>query len=175
MSKTSGDDLGTLLVNSGIITHGQLAEAVTARRDIEDTLDKVLIDKKIISRSTLLSFLMDHYRIPFVPLPDKIDSHTLRLIPEHVVSVYQAVPLSFDGGVLAVAMSDPGNVWAVERLSAITGFKIKPVGVLESDLRNFLSKHFEDTTLALILKEITANLVRESGASLITLSSPVER
>jgi len=167
MSKTASDDLGTLLVKAGIITPDQLAEAVSAKRDIEDTLDQVLIDRKSVSRSTLLSLLMDHYKIPFVALPDKIAGDTLKLIPEHVVSAYQAVPLSFEEGILTVAMSAPDNIQAVERLSAITGYKIKVVGVLDSDLRHFLSKHYEDTTMTQILKEISVNqneLIEAAGA-----------
>ena len=157
MSKTTGGDLGMILVKAGVLTPGQIVEAVSARKDIGDTLDHVLITKKIISKSTLLSFLMDHYGIPFVTLPDTIDNQTIKLIPEHVVSAYQVVPLSFEGGVLTVAMASPDNVLAIERLSAITGFKIKVVGVLESDLRRFLSKHFEDTTMVQILREIMEN------------------
>lgn len=148
------DQLSKLLVEAKMLTLDQIQEALHAQEGPEDSIDRILISRKLISKKTLLSLLMDHYKIPFMELPQKIDIQILKLLPESMVSAYQVLPVGFDGGEVTIAMVQPENQQAVDRLAATTGFRVRRVGMLESDYRDFYARYFEDTTMTQILKEI---------------------
>src|SRR4030042_4696869 len=50
-------------------------------------------------------------------------------VPEERARKYRLLPLYIEQGNLAVAMSDPGNLYAIEDLRVRTGLRIKPIEV----------------------------------------------
>jgi general secretion pathway protein E len=59
-------------------------------------------------------------------LRKKPESDVLRLIPEAVARKYNAFPLSTDGNVLRVAMSNPSDIIALEALASRSQMRIEP-------------------------------------------------
>ncbi len=59
-------------------------------------------------------------------LRKKPESDVLRLIPESVARKYNAFPLSTDGNVLRVAMSNPSDIIALEALASRSQMRIEP-------------------------------------------------
>ncbi len=157
MSVSTTDTLSTLLIKAGILTQDQITDAIQSQIGPDDTLDNILVQKNLVSASTLMSLFMEHYGMKFVRLPEKLDVQILKLIPEHLISSYQAIPISTDGHSLTIGMPDPGNTQALDRISATTGHLLNPVGILEGDFRQAFDKYFEDTTMVEILKEIELN------------------
>jgi len=62
-----------------------------------------------------------------IPLRKKsTDQDVLRLIPESIARKYNAFPLSTDGKVLRVAMSNPSDIIALEALASRSQMRIEP-------------------------------------------------
>src|ERR1700751_1044718 len=87
------DALKNLLVKAHILTDDQVLEVLQAEEDPNDTFDKVLLRRKLVNRNTLLTLLMEHYKVPFITLPSKIDIQILKLLPEHLVTAYEVLPI----------------------------------------------------------------------------------
>ncbi len=154
MPKTSLDTLSNLLVQSGILTLDDISKVVHSQLGPDETIDMALIQRGLISKNTLLTLLTDHYKVPFVAEIEKVDIQILKLVPEYLIEGYQAVPIRFEEGILTLAMTAPDDLGAIHRIRAVTGFNIRPVGILEGGFRKFYAKYFEDSTMAQILKEI---------------------
>jgi type IV pilus assembly protein PilB len=168
------DAIAQLLVKAHILTQDQVLEVLHSEEEANDTFDKVLFRKNMVARSTLMTLLMEHYKVPFISLPEKVDIQILKLLPEHLVTAYEVLPVGFEGQQLTLAMVNPSNKAALDRLAAITGLRIKPVGMLEGDFRDFFQKYFEDTTMAQILKEIEITQKEEALQQTTIQSEAVE-
>jgi type IV pilus assembly protein PilB len=168
------DAIAQLLVKAHILTQDQVLEVLHSEEEANDTFDKVLFRKNMVARSTLMTLLMEHYKVPFISLPEKVDIQILKLLPEHLVTAYEVLPVGFEGQQLTLAMVNPSNKAALDRLAAITGLRIKPVGMLEGDFRGFFQKYFEDTTMAQILKEIEITQKEEALQQTTIKSEAVE-
>ncbi len=165
------DTLANLLVQAKILTREQVFEALHAEQELNETFDKVLLRRGLVSRSTMQSLLMSHYQLPYIRVPEKIDVQILKLVPENLVATFEVLPVAFEASQLTVGMVNPDNKQALDRLAATTGLQIKPVGVLEGDFRDFYAKYFEDTTMTQILKEIE---IAQSEESLENTAPQVE-
>src|SRR5215467_13339251 len=119
--------LANLLVKSRILTEDQVREVLNDEQEPNDTFDKVLLRRKLVARNTLLTLLMEHYKVPFVTLPAKIDIQILKLLPEHLVTAYEILPIGFEGQQLTLAMVNPAARQTIDRVAATTGLRVKPV------------------------------------------------
>lgn len=173
MPSTVVDTVANLLIKSRILSQDQVLEVLQSEENPNDTFERVLFRKNLVSRATLLTLLMEQYQVPFITLPEKIDIQILKLIPEHMVSAYELIPVGFEGQQLTVAMVNPAAKNSVDRIAAVTGLKVKVVGVLEGDFRDFFRKYFEDTTMAQILKEIEISQ-KEEALQQATTEEPTE-
>lgn len=103
----------------------------------------------------------------------RVDSSVLELIPYRVAKKNQIVPLEKKGHTLTVAMTDPGDLEAIELVARQTGFKVKPKITTSSDLQHVLDQYNtgseldtivsdSDETLSVSKEEL--NTVEESDA-----------
>lgn len=154
MNRAERDELAAILVKYEVLSSEQLHSVASGAASSGASLEEALLEAKLVTRATLLSVLMEHHRVPYVAMPEKVDVQVLKLVPAHLIEAYQAAPLSVEAGELTLAMTEPGNAEAADRIAASTGFSVKRVGVLRSDFKRFYSKYFEDSTMSQILKEI---------------------
>ena len=71
----------------------------------------------------------------------KADMSASNLMPSSAARRYQAVPVRFmDDRTLLVAMSDPGNVLAVDDISLITGYEVRPAVATPEDVHQLVQR-----------------------------------
>jgi type IV pilus assembly protein PilB len=70
-----------------------------------------------------------------------IDANASTLLSTDLARRYSVLPIAFDSGRLVVAMSDPANIFAIDDLRIVTGYDIKAVVSIETDLRAAIDKH----------------------------------
>src|SRR5687767_10435598 len=105
-----GNQLGTLLLERGLLTQDQLQAALEEQSRSRRSLGRVLIDKGILSETDLVSTLAAQIGLEFVDLRGQsLDPSVLGLISDSLARRYQAVPIAWDDGRLVVAMADPSN------------------------------------------------------------------
>src|SRR5262245_44119993 len=124
--------LGQMLVNDGILTEEQLAQALTRQRKTRDRLGHVLIEMKLLDEEVLLKYLGAQFRKEAITQQElaSLDIDVVKLVPEEVARQYRTIAAERHGRKLIVATADPLNVVALDDLRRATGlevdFKIGP-------------------------------------------------
>ena len=122
------NQLGTLLLERGLVTQEQLDSALEEQRQSRKSLGRVLIDGGIVSEGDLVSTLAARIGLEFVDLGEfTIDPSAVALISDSLARRFQAVPIGWEENRLVVAMADPSNVVAIDDIRTITGAEVKTV------------------------------------------------
>ena len=118
--------LGDLLVERGAVTAQQLDQALTRQKKGGGRLGEVLLDLGFVEPTDLLSALAEQFGMEFVDLEHvEVDRTLVQKVPEPLARRHRAVPIMDDGGVIVVAMANPGDVIALDDIRAIV--RARPV------------------------------------------------
>ncbi len=103
----------------------------------------------VLSEEERARLLAEDLGIPFVSLSSQeIDSHIAHLVPEEVVRKHNVIPVRLEGNQLFVATSSPLDLAALDEISLVTGYTVKPMVTTEKELGRAISQYFtvQDTT-----------------------------
>lgn len=136
--------LGDILVDVGIITPGQLEEALDTQRNCGEKLGAILARMGVINEEVMLAFLGKQCGVSYVSLAEygDIPPEVLRSVPETVVRRQNLLPIAVDGNTITVAMSDPFNVFAVDDIKLMTGREVQVVIASEQEIRSAISRYY---------------------------------
>ncbi|MFQ5592055.1 MAG: GspE/PulE family protein, partial [Phycisphaerae bacterium] len=136
--------LGEQLVQEGMITREQLAEALARQQSLGGRIGGTLVDLGAITSATLVQALSRRLGVRGCILRHGlIDPKVAKLIPKEEAQRLRVLPLFRVRGVLTVAMVEPQSLPAQDRLCNLTGCTIRPVLVLEDNLQEFQHKYLE--------------------------------
>jgi type IV pilus assembly protein PilB len=134
--------LGDILLDEGLVTEGQLMAALDEQASRGESLGRVLVDIGMLSESQLVQALARQVGMEFVDLADyPVDRTAVSLVPGLVCRRYTVLPIGFIDGDLVLAMSNPGNVLALDDTRAITGLQVHPVVATHDDLVSAIDRH----------------------------------
>jgi type IV pilus assembly protein PilB len=143
------EKLGTLLVNKKIISEQQLQKALEEQKSSGERLGSVLVKLGFIQEDALLSFLSSQYGIPSIDLCEfNINPELLKLIPADLARKYLVFPLSQRGTTLIIAMADPSNIFAIDDIKFLTGYRVEALAAAESAIKEVLDEYY-DTSASL--------------------------
>jgi len=144
------EKLGEILIKRNIITSEQLEKAFKEQKADGGRLGTVLIKLGFVSDNELLQILSEQYGVPSIKLAEfKIDPEVLKLIPPDVATKYQVMPLSVRDSTLIVAMTDPTNIFALDDIKFLTGYRVEPLIAGESSILNSIDSYYGTTTTGL--------------------------
>ncbi|MDN4472787.1 GspE/PulE family protein [Demequina zhanjiangensis] len=127
--------LGSILLEEGLLTEDQLMDAIDAQQQRGQSLGRTLVELGMITESQLVRALASQVGMQFVELADyPVDRAAVATVPANVCRRHAALPIGFEDGVLKVAMSNPGNVVAVDDFRTITKMQVMPVVAAHDDL-----------------------------------------
>ena len=172
-----GKKLGQVLIDLGYIDEEQLWDLLQEARDNGQLVGQVVLGRGLVTEEQLMEALAEQHGLKVVNLNEvKPQAEALALVPETMAQVYKIAPVSVKDGVLTVAMSDPGNLGALDDLRNFIGVKeVKAViagqkSILETIPRMYAGK--EDSIVELIQKmEEDPELGRLSKETSIDLES----
>ncbi len=126
--------LAEILILRGVMPIESL-DAFGGDRADDDRLADELIERGVVSPSQLASARAAQAGLPFVELLDfPVDHAAVSLVPSAMCRRHSVLPIGFSGGYLILAMADPGNVFALDDVRAVTSQQVKPVVAERSDL-----------------------------------------
>ncbi len=135
--------LGETLVEEGIITRSQLAQAQEEEKRSGQHLRKVVVRMGLIEENDLVELLSNKLNVPRIELENYlIDPKIVELIPEALARKYDLMPVFKIGNRLTCAMVDPWNVFALDELRMKTNFVIEPAVATEAEIRRALDEHY---------------------------------
>ncbi|NLE75000.1 MAG: Flp pilus assembly complex ATPase component TadA, partial [Actinobacteria bacterium] len=152
---------GEILVEMGLVTPQQLAEALEEQKNTHSRIGEILVAHGCIKTHELAEALGRRLGVRFIDLHDtRIDPAATNLITERDARRYAALPVSFlNDHTLLVAMVDPANIFAIDDLRILTGYDVEPAIATEEDIFEIIAKlsKLEDKVGANIEEEHTAD------------------
>ena len=159
------DRLTEILIKNKLITQEQLNLALDVQRKKGGRLSEIIIELKFIKESDLISALSEGLSFPLIDLKRfKIDPEITKIIPHNIARQYQIIPISKIGDVITLAMADPLNVFVIDHVESLTGYKINPIISSSQDILQAIEVSYPDNT-----KDMIGDLVKEMSASAIEL------
>ncbi len=135
------DRVGHQLVEAKVISAADLAEALDIQQREGGRLGSILVRMEVLSESTLLEFLSQHYGVSTIDLSTcSMDDGLLQLLPLSVIQQHLVIPVQQTSSRLTLAMVDPTNVSLLDELRFRTGLHIVPVVATESDVRTAMNR-----------------------------------
>ncbi len=166
--------IGELLTKAKLLTNEQLEKALEEQKQSGGRIGEHLIRLGFVTEEDILDCLSQQYGVPSINLQHfEIDESIIRLIPADVARKYQFIPVSKTGATLTVAMSDPTNVFAMDDITFITGYRVEPVVASEEALRESIDKYY-GTTHAIELKKVMDDLSTVEETALEVLEDDEE-
>jgi type IV pilus assembly protein PilB len=121
--------LGEMLVGQKVISEEQLKEALKAQsasKSKKQFLGNLLVQLGYATEDAIIDCLSGQLDIKKIESIE-ISEDAPKLIPAHLARKYYVCPISKSGSVLEVAMLDPTNMAALDDLSFVTGYRIRPM------------------------------------------------
>ncbi len=157
------DRLTELLINNKLITQEQLNQALDIQSKKGGKLSDIIVDLKFIKEHELISVLSEGLGVPLIDLKRfKIEYEIAKIVPIDIARRYQIIPISKMGDTITLAMTDPLNIFAIDHVGALTGYKINPIISPSEDILQAIELYYPDTT-----KGVVDNLVKELAVSSI--------
>ncbi len=160
---------GELLVKSGKISQAQLQEALALQKDQGGRLGTNLVKLGFMTDRQLVESLSQHFRVPSVDLQGmEVDEAVIKIIPADIARKYTILPVNKAGATVTVAMIDPTNVFAMDDVKFMTGYKVEPVVASENAIRMAIDRYY-GSTHAIELKKVMEDLSDDSTGDLEVL------
>ncbi len=145
---TQGQRIGELLVAAGLITPPQLEQALEEQTQSGGRLGEILVRRAFVTEGALTQILSNQLSVAWVSLTHvEFRRELLSLIPAELALELTLIPVLFRVGerkekILYVAVDDPTNVPAMERVSEITGMHVRPLIAPASEIRKAVRAHY---------------------------------
>jgi len=154
--KATRTELGEVLVRANVVSIEQLD---AARRQVAErggTLAQRLAELGV-TEDTLVSGMAASLGIPIVDLQQvPIPPEVLKAIPRQVAIRYGIIPISIDGGALTYATANPYDLYVMDDLKKMFGYKsADPVVTSESNIIRALKEFYAEDTLDDVIKNLT--------------------
>jgi len=137
--------LAKALVESKALSVEDAKDALGKLRngDGDKTLEEVLLESKAIQEDILLETKASLWNVPFIDLRNyEIDPEVLELVPGEIARKYNFFPLFKIDGTLLIAMSDPKDIKAIDKVTQITQLEISPALSVESAVIEAINKYY---------------------------------
>ncbi|MEA2695199.1 MAG: type pilus assembly protein PilB [Acidobacteriota bacterium] len=168
-SAAGSGKFGELLLKNGKINPAQLQEALAMQKDQGGRLGTNLVKLGYLSERQLVESLSQHFKVPSVDLKGmEIDDAVIKIIPADIARKYTILPVNKAGATVTVAMIDPTNVFAMDDVKFMTGYKVEPVVASENSIRLAIDRYY-GSTHAIELKKVMEDLSEEPAGDLEVL------
>jgi type IV pilus assembly protein PilB len=145
--------LGDLLVKQGAIREGDLQRALEYQRANGNTLllGEVLQKLEICSDEQIMEALAAAYGVPFAHISPRVaDPRVVEILPREFLEKHVVLPLFKVRKRLALAVSEPANVFLLEEVGRLTQCDIDVVCATAKDIRATLETHLPSANVFVI-------------------------
>ena len=148
------------LVRDGIVSYETLEKAEELANVQHINIGQALINSGILAEETLLKFLETKLHIPYVNLEDYTpDSKCFKYISFSDARRYRIIPLFKIEDILTVAMADPLDLFAIDKIIETAECTIEPIIASEASIIKKIDEYYKvaDTVDKIILSEENEN------------------
>ena len=133
------------LVRAGLVEYETLEQAGDIADAQNINIGQALINSGIISEDALLKFLESKLHIPYVNLDDySLDTNCLKYINSSDAGKYKIIPLFKIEDALTVAMADPLDLFAIDKILESAECSIEPVIASETAIMKKIDEYYKN-------------------------------
>ncbi len=141
------EKIGGLLLKKGSITQEQLDTALAFQKEKNVKLGMALTRLHIIKESALLQILSEQHGVPAIKISEfTIDPDVIKVISAEVAEKYNVLPIALKNSTLIVAMTDPSNIFALDDLKFLTGYRIEPFVASDEAILTSIDSYYQTAT-----------------------------
>ena len=119
--------LGDLLKAAGMIDDAQLQKALEIQKQTKQRLGTVLIDSGIITEQDFIDAMSQQLGIKYVDLTkEHIPTEMARILPKNIAKKHSVVPLRLNKDEIVLAMVDPMDFVAIDEVRTATRKRVSP-------------------------------------------------
>ena len=124
-----------------------LSAAVESAERSGRPLRNVLVDDQFITQFELASAVADVHGLDAIELTNHpVDPTAMGMLPLALARRHHMLPIAATDTTVTVAVSDPGNVIALDDIRAATGLIVQPVVVPDDELTRLLDRYTREST-----------------------------
>ena len=132
------------LVRAGLVPYETIEQAEEIANAQNINIGQALINSGIITEDAILKFLEAKLHIPYVNLDDyTLDTKCLKYISISDAKKYRIIPLFKIEETLTVAMADPLDLFAIDKIIETAECSIEPVISSEASIRKKIDEYFK--------------------------------
>ena len=160
-------DIGELLVDQGLVSPAEVRAVASETRG--KRIDQALVDAGLVSEEDALRTLAAELGLQFIELKEvQVDRDLLAQFPAAALFRHSLLPLQDNNGIIQVATNDPFDLEALDELSSITGFQLRPVLARRDDVVSLIKQCLgvgADTVNELVARSSNDNVELLEGLS----------
>lgn len=143
MIKGQKKRLGDILVTAGKITLYQLQNALKTQKVIGKKLGTVLIESGIVTEEDIIEAIEEQTGIERVDLNNlTFDKRAIKIVPQSLCNKYNLIAFGFEEDKIKVALEDPLNIFAIDDVYISTGLKVKTYIAPKGDIYKFVQINY---------------------------------
>lgn len=136
------------LVRAGLVAYETIEQAQEIANAQNINIGQALINSGTLSEETILKFLEAKLHIPYVNLDDyTIDEKCLKYISSNDARKYKIIPLFKIEETLTVAMADPLDLFAIDKVIETAECSIEPVVSSQSSILKKIDELYKEDTI----------------------------
>lgn len=133
------------LVRSGLVAYETIEQAEEIAKAQNINIGQALINSGTLTEEAILKFLEAKLHIPYVNLDDyALDSKCLKYISFADAKKYRIIPLFKIEDTLTVAMADPLDLFAIDKVVETAECSIEPVVSSETSIRKKIDEYYKE-------------------------------
>lgn len=137
-----------MLVQAGLVTEAQVQEALAHQKKTGERLGVTLVALGYVSEAQMTQVLSKQLSIPWVNLYHiDFSRELLEKVPADLAEEHRLIPVYVrhvrrQGETLYVAMDDPLNLDALQKVADASGLPVKPMVAAPSDIENAIRVYY---------------------------------
>ncbi len=142
--KTSYISLGQMLKEKGIISEEQLCRALAYQKKQSIRLGEALTEMGFTDYEDIIGCLAEQFGFQIInPMTVSIPEDVIAVIPKNIAKKHNIIPITKQGGLLIVAISDPLDIGTLEDLRFRLNINVECVLATKKNIEDAIIKYYD--------------------------------
>jgi type IV pilus assembly protein PilB len=157
--------IGDRLISAGVISAEQLEFALQEQKRTGERLGTILRQLNLITEEDLARILAEAAGIELVAIRNlSIDPAVISVFSEELARKFKVFPIAVENSSVTLAMADPLDVAAIDRVQQQTGLYVNVVASTEFDILTTIDKYYGAVREVGDLEDLIEDAVRQTEA-----------
>ncbi len=149
---------GDLLMKEKVITEAQLNDALETHKKEGKKVGEILLEKGYVTNDEIIKTLEKQLGIRYVDLATiNVDKNVPEMISERMARRHKIIPIKIEDGELYLAMADPLDIYAMDDVSLVTGYNVKPLISTDDAVKEAIDRYYRTGNAEEALEEFDEN------------------